>query len=108
MRASATPRRTCQPIGGEVYHLGLVVPMPAREGQVGKAYLLGLGNKSAAFDTQRRLLERLDGTLQVREVRAQVTENCTVVSVIASRFRGVPGVMALVLENLASANVPHA
>lgn len=94
---------------------GLVVPLAGTDGcgpgearalAPGRAYLLGLGDGSAAFETQKRLLVRLGETLPVREVRAQITENCTVISVIASQFRGVPGVMALILESLHHAGVP--
>jgi len=44
--------------------------------------------------------------VELHTVEAGIQENCTVVSVIASRFVGVPGVMASILEALGRANVP--
>ena len=38
-------------------------------------------------------------------MQAEVLENCTMVSVISARFRGVPGVIALMLETLGEAGV---
>jgi aspartate kinase len=85
---------------------GLVVPMGAENGAATHVYLLGLGDGGSAYQTQKRLLSRLNESLPVCEARAEVTENCTVVSVIATGFRGVPGVMALILETLDKTGVP--
>jgi aspartate kinase len=87
---------------------GLVVPidMSARQASRGRVYLFGLGVRNPAFEAQKALLGRVQDTVEVRPIEAEVSENCTVVSVIAARFRGVPGVMALILETLDGAGVP--
>jgi len=71
----------------------------------GRVYLLGLG-MWAGFLAQRKMLEAAASFVELHTIEARVQENCTVVSVIASRFQGVPGVIALILEALARANVP--
>ncbi|MDX1931511.1 MAG: aspartate kinase [Capsulimonadales bacterium] len=75
-------------------------------GKRGRVYLMGLGPHDRGFIAQRTMLERVSPYITMYEVQAEVTENCTVVSVIAARFRGVPGVMALVLETLADIGIP--
>lgn len=87
---------------------GLVIPveLARRTAPHGRVYLLGVGAKDAAFEAQRRMLERVSRLVELQTIDADVTENCTVVSVIAARFRGVPGVMALILETLGKAGVP--
>jgi aspartate kinase len=72
----------------------------------GRVYLLGLGSWSG-FKAQKKMLEESAASfVELHTVEAVVQENCTVVSVIASRFVGVPGVMALILETLETAGVP--
>jgi aspartate kinase len=88
---------------------GLVVPIDLatrRQAPHGRVYLFGLGVRNAAFEAQKSLMGRVERLVEVRPVEAEVSENCTVVSVIAARFRGVPGVMALILETLDNAGVP--
>lgn len=88
---------------------GLVVPVDLglrRKPPFGRLYLLGLGGGQRGFQAQRALLEGTTRLVEVHPVEAEVTENCTMVSVIASRFKGIPGVMALVLETLAKVGVP--
>jgi aspartate kinase len=88
---------------------GLVVPMevgPRRQPPYGRVYLLGLGGNRPGFAAQRAQLGNLGAMINVHTVEAEVTENCTVVSVIAGRFKGVPGVMALILETLDAEGIP--
>ncbi|MBC8103759.1 MAG: aspartate kinase [Cytophagales bacterium] len=88
---------------------GLVVPVKLggrRRPPFGRIYLLGLGQKQSGFEAQRRMLENAASFVEVHTVEAEVTENCTVVSVIAARFKGVPGVMALILDTLSKVGVP--
>jgi aspartate kinase len=85
---------------------GLAIPVENRTNGVNRVYLLGLGQRNIAFETQRILLEKASSVLDVRAVEAEVTNNCTVVSVISGRFRGIPGVTARMLEALARVGVP--
>jgi aspartate kinase len=89
---------------------GLVVPIELgvkrRQPPFGRVYLLGMGKKRGAYAAQKAMLERASEFVEVHPVEAEVTENCTVVSVIAARFTGVPGVMALILKTLTEAGVP--
>jgi aspartate kinase len=88
---------------------GLVVPIKLggrRRPPFGRVYRLGLGLKQSGFEAQQKMLEDAASFVELHTVEAEVTENCTVVSVIASRFTGVPGVIALILDTLAKANVP--
>jgi aspartate kinase len=88
---------------------GLVVPVrvdPTKPLPCGRVYLLGLGRHNPGFQAQRAMLEGVSGLVETHVVEAEVTENCTVVSVIASRFKGVPGVMARILETLDGQGVP--
>lgn len=87
---------------------GLVIPVEIKGRAIprGRVYLLQVGARDIAFDAQQRMLERVANVIETRLIEAQVTENCTVVSVIAARFRGVPGVMAMILETLQKAGVP--
>ncbi len=87
---------------------GLVVPVALgqrRRPPFGRVYLLGLG-MWAGFKAQRKMLEGAASFVELHTIEANVREGCTVVSVIASRFQGMPGVMALILETLAGAGVP--
>lgn len=88
---------------------GLVIPVDLglrRKPPFGRLYLLGLGGGQRGFGAQRALLESATHLVEVHAIEAQVTGNCTMISVIASRFKGIPGVMALILQTLASAGVP--
>lgn len=88
---------------------GLVIPVSLGERRrppFGRIYLLGVGPRQAAFQAQQKLLENAADFVELHQVEAEVQENCTVVSVIAARFKGVPGVMARILATLADAGVP--
>jgi aspartate kinase len=88
---------------------GLVVPIDLgrkRTPPFGRIYLLGMGLRQAGFQAQKAMLENARQFVELHTVEAEVTENCTMVSVIADRFKGVPGVIALILETLERAGVP--
>jgi len=88
---------------------GLVVPVQLggrKRPPYGRIYLLGVGSRRSAFLAQKKMLEDATAFVEVHTVEAEVTENCTMVSVIAAQFKGVPGVMARILETLARVNVP--
>ena len=89
---------------------GLMIPVetpPNRKiTKANRVYLLGLGARNVAFETQRLLLTKAANVLDVRPVEAEVTVNCTVISVISGRFRGIPGVTARILEALSRIGVP--
>ncbi|MBC8142362.1 MAG: ACT domain-containing protein, partial [Armatimonadetes bacterium] len=67
-------------------------------------YLLGLGSW-AGYQAQKKILEATP-LFELHTLEAQMTENCTVVSVIASRFQALPGIMARLLASLARSGVP--
>jgi aspartate kinase len=75
----------------------------------GRVYLLGLGitggMRGRAYQTQKELLKGAADFVEVHDLEADVTENCTVVSVIANRFQQLPGVMAQILRVLHEAGV---
>ncbi len=91
---------------------GLVIPVGVgketgkRKPPFGRLYLLGLGGGKKGFDAQRTLLEQTAHLVEVHPMQADMRENCTMVSVIAARFNGLPGVMALILGTLTGAGVP--
>ena len=88
---------------------GLVVPMevtPRRQAPYGRIYLLGLGVNRVSFAAQKAMLAQIGSLITVHPVEAEVKENCTVVSVIAGRFKGVPGVIARILETLDAEGIP--
>ena len=88
---------------------GLVIPVDIgrrRRPPFGRTYLLGIGGAASGFRAQRALLENTSHLVEVHPVVAEVIENCTVVSVITDRFRGIPGIMALILKTLTDAGVP--
>ena len=70
----------------------------------GRVYLLGLGSW-AGYQAQKRILEATP-LFELHTLEAEMTENCTVVSVIASQFQALPGVMARLLAALARTGVP--
>ncbi len=88
---------------------GLVVPIEwskRTRPPFGRVYLLGMNTKKSGFEAQKAMLEKASGLIAVHVVEADVRENCSVVSVIASKFQGVPGVTARILRTLAGQNVP--
>lgn len=88
---------------------GLALPIDVgvrRQPPFGRIYLLGIGAGGRGFDAQRNLLEKASGYVQILPVEAEVTENCTMVSVIASGFEGQPGILVRMLATLERAGVP--
>lgn len=79
---------------------GLVVPI----GEPAAAYVVQVGdNISRAAATQIELVSRLAET---RVVPVQVTESCTLVSVVGQDYMAQPGVFLRVLKCLHEANIP--
>lgn len=93
-------------LDGLVIPVGVAVETGKRKPPFGRLYLLGLGGAKKGFEAQRALLERTAHLVEVHPMEAEVRENCTMISIIAARFKGLPGVMALILETLAGAGVP--
>jgi aspartate kinase len=88
---------------------GLVVPVDLGTRALpphGRIYVLGLGHAQKGYQAQRALLQNAANFVEVHAVEADVTESCTMISVIAARFTGVPGVIAMILETLAKVDVP--
>ncbi len=87
---------------------GLMVPVEPDLARValplGRVYLIGLGSW-AGYQAQKKILEATP-LFELHTLEAEMTENCTVVSVIASRFQALPGVMARLLAALARVRVP--
>jgi len=59
-----------------------------------------------AYAAQRPLLAPVESFIDVIDVPGEVTENCTMVSLVAGRHRSVPGIMARVHSTLRGAGVP--
>lgn len=79
----------------------LVLPM---HGESKTVYLVQSSEKpSRAFETQQKLLEPFGET---RVVKVQVTEGCTMVSVVANEYLQRPGVFYDVLRTLNDAQIP--
>jgi aspartate kinase len=79
---------------------GLVVPI----GDSGpRLYLFQIGSASSKVETQASLLSSL-GT--VRRVRAELTEGCTMVSLVGHDYMQQPGVFLDVLTTLHEGQVP--
>ena len=88
---------------------GLVIPVDLggrKRPPFGRIYLLGLGQRQSNFAAQRELLAKAESFVEVHTIEAIVTENCTMVSVIASRFTGIPGIIVRILQTLADAKIP--
>ncbi len=87
---------------------GMVVPVATDPGRRPASYLYifkfseGL---DLAYRNQRPLLSSLEGLMEVVDVPATAFENGTIVSVIASRHRQVPGIMATIFDTLTAAGI---
>lgn len=89
---------------------GMVVPVeheqPDAEGKVATYYIFKFSEGlDLAYRVQRPLLRAIERHIHVVDVPASVIENCTMVSVIASDHRSVPGVMAAIYETLTNAEI---
>jgi aspartate kinase len=79
----------------------LVLPMP---GDSRVVYLVQSSNEpSRALETQRKLLEPLG---EVRELKFEVNEGCTMVSLVAYDYLQQPGVFYRVISLLDRAGIP--
>jgi aspartate kinase len=79
---------------------GLVIPV---EGQSRRVYLFQIGrNASKEVETQASLLESLG---EVRRVPAELTEGCTMVSLVGHEYMQQPGVFRNVLHALAGGQI---
>lgn len=76
---------------------GLVIPV---EGHV---YLLQIGQASPEVETQADILRSLG---PVTRVRAELTEGCTMVSLVGHEYLQQPGVFYRTLSELAKADIP--
>src|SRR5207249_599047 len=76
---------------------GLVMPI------ADTVYVLQLGHPSRQVETQAALLESLGN---VQRVRAELTEGCSMVSVIGHEYMQQPGLFRTVLELLNDAQIP--
>lgn len=79
---------------------GLVLPFGGPDGVV---YLLQVGPVTREVETQERLLHALG---EVRRISAEVTEGCTMVSVIGHEYLQQPGVFLCALEALTTNQIP--
>jgi aspartate kinase len=78
---------------------GLVVPMGAQ----GRVYVFQIGTASREVETQANLLGSLG---EVRRVKAELTEGCTMVSLVGHDYMQQPGVFFRVLTTLYDAEIP--
>ena len=88
---------------------GLVVPMEwsgRSRPPFGRVYLVNMGTQKSGFAAQQALLQKAAGLIALRTVSCDILENCAMVSVIASQFDGMSGVVAKILQTLAHANIP--
>ncbi|MCX6368688.1 MAG: aspartate kinase [Armatimonadetes bacterium] len=89
---------------------GLVLPVQLgvvrRQPPFGTIYLLGVGPKGKGFTAQKGLLEGARAYIALGHVQADVIENCTMVSVIASGLEDIPGVVLRILGTLNALGIP--
>ncbi|WP_309711014.1 aspartate kinase [Armatimonas sp.] len=89
---------------------GLVLPVQLgvvrRQPPFGTIYLLGIGSKGKGFAAQKGLLEGARAYIALGHVQADVIENCTMVSVIASGLEDIPGVVLRTLGTLNALGIP--
>jgi aspartate kinase len=79
---------------------GLVIPVDGGDRRV---YLFQIGrNASREVETQATLLESLG---EVRRVPAELTEGCTVVSLVGHEYMQQPGVFRMVFETLLAGQI---
>jgi aspartate kinase len=90
-------------LDGMVVPVGIETNGPSR----GACYIFKFSEgRDLAYRNQRPLLKPLESLFDVVDVPASAFENGTIVSVIAGRHRGVPGVMAAIFETLSQAAIP--
>ncbi len=101
--------RTLFPIARDLLD-GMVVPVEYGEkdpsGKLAAYYIFKFSDGlDLAYSVQRPLLRAVESRVEVVDVPASVTENCTMVSVIASHFLGVPGIALRIFETLVKAGI---
>jgi aspartate kinase len=89
---------------------GMVVPVELpgadADGRLANYYIFKFSEGlDLAYRVQRPLLAAVEKLVRVVDVPASVVENCTMVSVIASRYRKVPGVMSRIFQALTDARI---
>ena len=89
---------------------GMVVPVEFDEadadGKLAAYYIFKFSEGlDLAYSVQRPLLKAVEKRVRIVDVPGTVTENLTMVSVIASSHRLVPGVMAKIYETLTTAGI---
>ena len=89
---------------------GMIVPvaleMPDAEGRTAVYYIFRyLNGLDLAYRVQRPLLEAVAKQVHIVDVPVSSVENCTVVSVIASKHRRVSGVLARIYQVLLEAKI---
>lgn len=85
------------PIVQDVFD-GLVIPTAG-----GTTYLVQIGNASPEVETQAALLETVG---KVQRIAVELTEGCTMVSIVGHEYMQQPGVFFRVLQTLREAAVP--
>ncbi len=78
---------------------GLVVPMTGG----GPVYLVQIGTASAEVETQAKLLERVG---EMRRISVELTEGCTMVSLVGHEYMQQSGVFRSVVGVLRAAQIP--
>lgn len=89
---------------------GMVVPIshdgPDADGRVATYYIFKFSDGlDLAYSVQRPLLRAVERHIRIVDVPASITENCTMVSVIAADHRRVPGVIGRIYETLLNAGI---
>lgn len=100
--------RSVYPIARDLLD-GMVVPVGIETHGTsrGACYIFKFAEgQDLAYRNQRPLLKPLESLFDIVDVPASALENGTIVSVIASRHRQVPGVMAAIFETLTQAAIP--
>jgi aspartate kinase len=106
---SFTVPRAQYPIARDLLD-GMVVPVELddanADGKLANYYIFKFSEGlDLAYSVQRPLLAAIEKHVRVVDVPASVVENCTLVSVIASRYRRVSGVMARIYQTLTDARI---
>lgn len=107
MALSFAVERSAYPIARDILD-GMVVPVGLDEAArpVSHFYIFKfLEGLDLAYRNQRPLLNSLEGFVKVVDVPGTAFENGTMVSVIANKHRGVPGIMAAIYDTLTAAGI---
>lgn len=101
--------RTLYPIARDLLD-GMVVPVehgePDADDKLATYYIFKFSQGlDLAYSVQRPLLTSVEKRVRIVDVPAVAVENCTMVSVIASDHRRVPGVIARIFETLTGAGI---